>query len=463
MLYRPLSILSILLTLTAFCVPVASETTAFVGVNVIPMDTAGTLSDHTVIVEDGRIAAVGPRDSTPVPDGATRIEGAGKYLIPGLTDVHVHLPEKGFMSALLGEEVELQPIENMLYLYVAAGVTTVRVMSGFPALLELRDAIAKGEVLGPRLIVCTPMFDGAKPIWPAPFSRAISSADEARAAVIESKEMGYDMIKVYSALRRDAYDAMMEQADTSGLKVVGHVPVWVGLEHALASGQDEITHGEEYWRFTRDFSDEVVARFTKMTVDAGTWFSPTITTYQNIQDQIFDVEAVLNRPEVRYIDPVVRKFWAPPHNRYLGANEHPEKNAEAAKSFQPKLDFMRRLVKSLYEAGVPIVTGTDALNPMSMPGYAVHDELAELVGVGLPPWEALRASTVRPAEFMDASGEWGVVAVGRMADLVLLSANPLEDIGHVREIEGVMRRGRWLPRTEIQDQLDGFASQYAGE
>ncbi len=176
-----------------------------------------------------------------------------------------------------------------------------------------------------------------------------------------------------------------------------------------------------------------------------------------------DVNAVLNRPEIRYIDPVVRRWWAPPNNRYLGANERPELGARMAKRGERNLDFMRRLVKSMYEAGVPVVTGTDALNPMSMPGFAIHDELAELVGVGLPPWEALRASTVRPSEFMDTSGEWGTVTVGLWGDLVLLSADPLEDISNTREIEGVMRRGRWLPRTEIHEQLERFASQYAGQ
>ena len=182
MLSSRCSIASLLLALAAFCVPAASETTAFVGVNVIPMDAAGTLTDQTVIVEDGRIAAVGPRASTPVPDGASRIDGAGKYLIPGLTDVHVHIPTQGIMEALTGSDAALQPIENMLYLYVAAGVTTVRVMSGAPVFLEVRDAIARGEVLGPRLIVCTPMFDGPRPVWPAPLSRSISSAEEARVA-----------------------------------------------------------------------------------------------------------------------------------------------------------------------------------------------------------------------------------------------------------------------------------------
>jgi imidazolonepropionase-like amidohydrolase len=446
------------------CVSAVGETTAFVGVNVIPMSSAGILGDHTVIVDDVRIAAIGPRSSTSIPNGATHIDGKGKYLIPGLTDVHVHFLAPKSMEVITGEDgPKLKPIENTLYLYLAAGVTTVRVMAGFPELLEVRDAIARGEMLGPRLIVCTQAFDGPKPILGEFLGRAISSQEEARSAVQESKTAGYDLIKVYTLLARDSYDAMMEEAHKVGLKVVGHVPLAAGLEHALASGQAEITHGEEFWRFTRDYGDEVVKKYTKMAVDAGISFSPTISTYQNIQNQLLDIDSMLKRPDLQYIDPLVILFWAPPYNRYVRGNASQENLAKRARRFDPQLDFARRLVKSMHEAGVPIVTGTDALNPMSMPGFAVHDELAELVNAGLPPWEALRSSTARPAEFMEKSAEWGSITEGSTADLVLLSANPLDDIDNAKKIAGVMRQGQWLSRTEIDEQLEKFATEYANE
>jgi len=247
---------------------------------------------------------------------------------------------------------------------------------------------------------------------------------------------------------------MMEEANKVGLKVVGHVPVAVGLEHALESRQDEITHVEEYWRFTpNDYSDEVVARYTELTVAAGTWTLPTLSTYQNIIDQFLDVDAVLNRDEVRYIDPAIHAFWAPRTNRYVGANKNPEASAARVKSFEPVMDFARRLVKSLYEAGVPLMSGTDALNPMSMPGWALHEELVEFVNAGIPPLEALHAATQRTAQFMEESKEWGQIAPGRRADLVLLSANPLEDIANTQLIEGVMTRGHCLQAEEIQTRL----------
>ena len=329
------------------CQPLAAQATAFVGVDVISVEAGGVLEDQTVVVEEGRIVAVGSRASTAVPDDASEIDGSGKYLIAGLTDVHVHFPTNDFMSTLMGRDVEIQPLENMLFLFVANGVTTVRVMSGFPEILELRDRIERGEVLGPRLIVCTPMFDGIRPFWPAPLGRAIGSPEDARAAVRESKAMGYDLIKVYSLIRRDAYDAMMEEAKKVDLKVVGHVPGLVGLEHAFASGQHEITHVEEFWRFTRDYGDEVVARYTSMIADAGTWFSPTLSTYTNAAQQFEDMDAMLARDEMRYVDPVIVEWWAPPHNRFLGANDNPEQAARALASFAPQADFMMRLGEEL--------------------------------------------------------------------------------------------------------------------
>jgi imidazolonepropionase-like amidohydrolase len=440
------------------------ETTAFVGANVIPMNSEGVLRDHTVIVDGDRIKAIGPRSSTSIPDGATKIDSKGKYLIPGLTDVHVHFLAPKSMEVITGEDgPKLKPVENLLYLYLAAGVTTVRAMAGFPELLEVRDAIERGEMLGPRLIVCTQAFDGPKPLLGEYLGRAIASPDEARSAVRESKAAGYDLIKVYTMLGRDSYDAIMDEAGKAGLKVVGHVPLSVGLEHALASGQAEITHGEEFWRFTRDYDDAVVKKYTKMAADAGIWFSPTISTYRNIRDQMLDIDSMLDRPELKYIDPLIILFWAPPYNRYVRDNSDPEKTAKRARRFDPQLDFAERLVKSMHEAGVPIVTGTDALNPMSMPGYAVHDELEELVGAGLSDWEALRSSTIRPAEFMEQSAEWGSITEGGTADLVLLSANPIKNIRNVKKIEGVMRRGQWLSRGAIDRQLERFATEYAND
>jgi imidazolonepropionase-like amidohydrolase len=437
------------------CIPVNAEQTAFVGVNVLSIDAGEVLEDQTVVVQDGRIVAMGLRDSAAVPDDATEIDGTGKYLMPGLADMHVHLMNQEMITALTKKEGPIQPIENMLHLYLANGVTTVRVMAGYPELLELRDAIARGEVLGPRLIVTTPLLDGPKPIWPAPLSRSIPNADAARAVVQEAKRDGYDMIKVYTLLSRAAYDAIIEEAEKVNLKVVGHVPVLVGQERVFESGQAEITHAEEYWRFTRNYGDEVVDRFTAMTKESGMWFSPTLTTYR---DQMTDGETVMGRPENRYLEPRILEFWA---TRVPPASTNEKAQARWDQQVEVLGGFMRRLVKSLYDAGVPLMTGTDALNPMAVPGFSMHRELGEFVDAGISIQDSLRAATSGPAKFMEETDDWGTVAIGQRADLVLLNANPLEDIANTKKIEGVMVRGQWLMGEAMQQRLDEFADEYA--
>lgn len=434
-----------------WCNPVEAEGTAFIGVNVILADGDRVLEDYSVIVDEDRIAAMGPRASTPPPADATLIDGNGKYLIPGLADMHIHLANQEFMTALVGKDEPIQPIENMLYLYLANGVTTVRVMAGFPELLTLRDAIERGEVLGPRLILTTPMFDGPRPIWPAPLGRPITSPEAARNAVQESKKDGYDQIKVYTLLGLDEYNAVMEEARKLNLKVVGHVPVRVGLDRALESGQDEITHVEEYWRFTRDYSDEVVAQFTAKTARSGAWFSPTITTYR---DQMSDAETVMSRSENRYLDPPILEFWK---TRTPVVSMSEDAKRRRAEQVRILADFMERLLKGMYDAGVPLLVGTDALNPMAVPGFSLHRELAEFVNAGIPNHDALRAATAGPAEFMEETGEWGMVATERRADLVLLNANPLENIHNTKSIAGVMVRGQWLAGEAIQQRLEQLA------
>jgi len=433
--------------------PANAAQTAFVGVNVVSVENGAIVEDQTVIIEDGLITVMGPKESTSPAIDAKLIDGTGKFLMPGLADMHIHFLNQDFMNALLKKDDPIQPIENMLYLYLANGVTTVRVMAGFPEILELRDAIERGDVLGPRLIVTTPLLDGAKPIWFPPLGYPVTTADAARQTVQDAKKDGYDMIKVYTLLPRDAYDAIIDEAKKVGLKVVGHVPVAVGLEHALESGQNEITHAEEYWRFTRDYSDEVIGKFTSMTAKSGAWYSPTMTTYN---DQMSDGESVMNRPENRYLDPVILDFWktrVPPTMKTEKAKEMWAKRVNVLK------DFMFRLVKGMYDAGVPLMTGTDALNPMAMPGFALHRELALFVETGIPIADTLRAATTNPAKFMSESDEWGSIASGRRADLVLLNANPLEDIGNTKTIDGVMIRGQWLEDDTIQAQLNAFAKE----
>jgi hypothetical protein len=432
----------------------AGESFAFVHVNVIPMDRERVLMDQTVIVTDGRISKIGVAKKTKVPKGATEIDGAGQYLIPALADMHVHMigltwnimfpPQAQFTA----EDLDFNKI---LFPYVANGVATVEIMSALPDHLALRDQIARGEVLGPRLIL-SKMIDGPEKAFPEPIAVWVDDAASARQAVLDAKEAGYDRMKVYGFLNRESYDSILATAKEVGLPVDGHIPVELSVEHILGAGQNLIAHSEEVTRMAQgDYSPERIDYFAGIIAASETWVSPTLVTSRQIVAIFDDHEKELARPEMRYAQhPMLQGIWSFfLNNRYLPI---PEENRQGIRDgFE---QFGRPFTKALQDKGVKLLTGTDTLLPTLVPGFALHDELEELVGVGLSPYEALRASTTNPFEFLGELEDAGTVEVGKRADLVLLEQNPLEDITNSRKIAGVMIQGRWLSKNEIQERLD---------
>jgi len=436
------------------------ESIAFTNVNVIPMDKERVLQDQTVIVREGRISEIGPASSTKVPAGATKIDGTGQYLIPALADMHVHMlgdawnvmfpPEAQFTAADLD-------FSKFLFPYVANGVATVAVMSALPEHIALRDQIGRGEVLGPRLILGR-MIDGPEIAWPQPISTWVATAAEARQAVLDAKEAGYDRIKVYSFLNQESYDSIMATAEEIGMPVDGHIPMALSVEYILEAGQNLIAHAEEVMKHAKgNYEQERIDYFAKIIAESDTWITPTLITTRNILALFDDHEKELARPEVRYLQhPMHQGVWSYLiYNMYLPMPpEHRQKIRDGFELFQ------RPLTKALHDRGVKLMAGTDSLLPTLVPGFALHRELEELVGVGLTPYEALRASTTNPFEFLGELDDAGTVEVDKRADLVLLEANPLEDITNSRKIAGVMIQGRWLPKAELQEGLEELAAYY---
>lgn len=432
---------------------------AFVHVNVIPMNQERVLSDQTVIVRNGRISEIGPESSTEVPRGVFRIKKAGHYLIPGLSDMHVHLegqawnvmfpPERQFTTDDLD-------FSHLLFHYVANGVTTVQVMSALPEHIKLREQINRGEILGPRLILSR-MVDGPGRAWPPPISTWVKTPDEARQFVLDSKEAGYDSIKVYSFLSQECYDSILRTAKEVDIGVGGHIPVDLSVEYILEAGQDLIAHAEEVMKHAhRKYDEHQIEYLARIIAEKGTWITPTLITSRNILAVFDDFDKELRRPEVRYLHPMALGIWSFVNtNLYQGI---PEENQamirEGLESFQ------RPFIKALNDARGNIMTGTDALIPSTVPGFSIHDELEELVDVGLTPYEALRTSTTRTHEFLGELDDGGTVEVGKHADFVLLGKNPFEDIRNTRKITGVMIQGRWLSQTEIQKGLDAVLAFY---
>jgi len=449
--------------------PAAPPAIAFEHVHVVPMAQPAAkpstkneegggetgqrlLRDQTVIVREGRIAELGPASAVRVPEGAQRIDGAGRYLAPGLADMHVHTWDAGELA-----------------LFVAYGVTTVRNMFGSPIQLMWRAQIEEGKLFGPRLYTAGPIVDGEPPVWPG--SAVLVSAEEADALVLGQKQAGYDFLKAYARLERDPYDALVAAGKKHGLRVVGHVPDAVGIERALFAGQSTIEHLTGYVAASQTEDSPFLGRVGLLdeqqawdsvdpekldelvlaTRDAGAWNCPTLVVLQKwVQGE--EAERLMQRPEMRFVAPMTRSFWSPKNN-YL--SKMPE---DVLAEIRAADVHRKRLVGALHAAGARILLGTDMGNPFVVPGVAVHEELENLVDAGLSPYEALRAATSGAAECMGAGAEWGSVAVGSSADLVLLEADPLEDVRNARRIAGVMLRGRWHTAEELAQKLEALAA-----
>jgi len=452
-------------------------TTAFVDVNVVPMDAERVLERQTVLIEGDRIAAIGPSHEIAVPDGATRIDGRGRYLMPGLCDMHVHynaLASDSFGSGAASarpsdREVSFAP------LFIANGVTTVRNMWGGPRMLYVRDAINSGaDMLGPAIYTCGPLMDGNPPIWRG--SEVLETAEAAERSVAAQKEAGYDFLKVYNMLSTEVYDAIIAAAREHGMRVVGHVPGRVGLQHALDSGQVSIEHLNgylnalvaegsppmqasnmtEFFTYWAEHTDESkISAVARATVEAGVWNCVTMIVNSKHGPARFAFDEECERPELRYLSSAYIESWR------QTASAPIEDRVRAERAYRRAHELREQLVRELRDAGARLLLGGDTPNPFVIPGFSAHDELALLVQAGLTPYEAIRAGTSDAAEFLDARDEFGTVVPGLRADLVLCQANPLEDVSNVAKRVGVMLRGRWLSADALDAMLEDVATKAA--
>jgi len=414
--------------------PSPNGATAFVHANVVPMDADRVLRDQTVVVEAGRIRAIGPSASTAAPPGARRIDCAGGWLSPGLADMHVHVyaPEE-------------------LTLYAVNGVTTVLNLDGRPTHLAWRRRIAAGELLGPWIYSAGPMFNRPR------------SAEEAVAEVDRQSAAGYDVVKIYNQVSAAEYPALTAEAKKKGLVLVGHVAREPGFEATVAAGQS-IAHVEEflYTFFNPNKENDVahpldaalIPKAVALTKESGVSVIPTLIAFHNIVRQAEDVKAYLRDPNLQYLAPTMRAQLEPARNTY--ANRF---DAAIIPALGTDYEFQRRLVKALHAGGVPILTGTDA-SWLGVPGFCLHDEVAILQDLGFTPYDAIRAATVDPARLLRRQDDFGTIAPGRRADLILTRDNPLEDARRLREPEGVMVHGRWIDAAERRSLLAGVPASY---
>lgn len=428
---------------------------AFVGVNVVPMDSERVLENHTVVVQDGRITSVAPADEAQVPEGARRIEGEGRWLMPGLAEMHGHVPGPDDPAYA----------ENVLFLYVSNGVTTVRNMAGHASHLALRDRIEAGELTGPTLFAASP--------WLTPDTAGTPEA--AAQAVRDYQAEGFDLLKL-GTIGVEAYEAMAETAHAVGMPFGGHIPEEVGLVAALDARQTSIDHYDRYTEFLvpgdaetggtgpgffgsawvhlvdRDRIPEAVER----TLAAGTWNVPTLSLVEHLAVPE-PAEEMIRWPEMRYMPQDVLDGWVRSKGEFQAREDFQPDAAQAL------VELRQELTRALHAAGAPIALGSDAPQFFNVPGFSIHHELRMMVATGLTPYEVLATGTREPARYFGTAEDFGTVEPGRRADLILLEADPLDDVANVQRRAGVMVRGQWLPEEEIQARLEEIAAYVAGE
>jgi imidazolonepropionase-like amidohydrolase len=442
----------------------ASAPVLFRRVAVVPMTAERVDADRDVLVVDGRIARIARGGALPAPRGATEIDGRGRYLLPGLAEMHAHVPAPPPNADAVAAANARRYADDVLLLYAAHGITTIRGMLGHPWHLELRSALERGTTLGPRLYTAGPSLNGT------------STPDAATAArlVREQKAAGYDFLKLHPGLKRDVFDAIVATAREVGIPFEGHVSEDVGVPHALAARQRAIDHFDGYVQALLDPSclkgptsggffgiglvqcvDEArIPALVQRTREAGTWMAPTQALLE--QWALPPAPAALAaNPALRYVPPEVLAQW---ERMRTGTLALQGVDAERARRF---VELRRTLLREMHRAGVPVLLASDAPQVFNVPGDSAHHELELYVAAGLTPYEALRTGTVEAARYFGAGERRGTVEPGRDADLVLLSANPLLDVAATRRIEGAMIAGRWLPRAELDTELDALAARVA--
>ncbi len=427
-------------------VSVGADTTVFVNVNIVPMTTEVVLSAQTVIVARGKIANIGPVESVPIPEDAQIVDGTDRFLMPGLAEMHAHVT--GTRPA---------EIDRLFTLFVANGITTIRGMLGQYSHLDLRARLETGEVFGPRFITSGPSLNG----------RSVSSAADAARQVREQHAAGYDFIKVHPGLTAEEFAALAATANELGMPYAGHVPVAAGVREALRSHMATIDHLDGYFvallppdshgsggfggffdvMLARELDSEKIAALAAATAMAGTWNVPTQVLVEQMVDGT-SVTDLRNRSEMRYVPESTVNDWVVAKERQLAERGFDPETAALA------IDLRRRLILALHDSGAGLLLGSDAPQIFNVPGFSAHRELDVLVAAGLTPYEALQTGTSAVAKFLGSNT--GVVAVGKEADLILLDANPLEDIRNSRRIHGVMLRGQWLPASELEQRLAAY-------
>lgn len=462
-------IIALAFVMFALAAAASAQTTAFINVNVVPMDRERVLQNQTVIVRNGTVAEIGDARKVKVPKNAMRIDAKGKYLIPGLVDMHTHLLSDG-------DEYPDSIAEDELKVMVANGVTTIRFMIGTPEQLILRQRSAKGEIIAPTIYSASPHLTGRE----QGNNFVVNMPDEAREAVRKSKAAGYDFIKVTTFVKAEVYEAAVDEAVKQNIRVVGHADSrFVGVERAWKAKQ-QIEHLDGYmemllrddapmkgsvsdlymsdpknWESIDYIDEEKIAAVARKTVDANPFVNPTQHFFKNSFGSPRSEESIRAQPDFRFYPEKVQKQWFDFYKRSRMMNQV---------SWERKAKWIatrNKMIKAIYDAGGKLMAGSDTPEFLWLYGFALHHELKALRDAGISNYAALAAGTRNAHEFFGTLDKIGTIEKGKRADFILLDANPLDDISNTGRRAGVMLKGKYYEQAELNRWLDDIAPKIA--
>lgn len=443
-----LLILFILLTSSSFAQELVSNRQreiVFRGVNVIPMDRERIIENQTVVVRNGKITAMGNAAAVKFGNGALVVDAKGKYLTPGWAEIHAHVPPID----------DIEPMKDVLMLYLTNGITTIRGMLGHPKHLELRSKINSGEILGPHFYATGPSFSG----------QSVKTAERGAEMVREQKAAGYDYLKLHPGLTNQTFPAIAKTAQEVGIPFVGHVSFNVGVWRAIDARYSSIDHLDGFIEAITPRSDTLAEQETGL---FGSWIAyradaslipKLVSGLREKRIRVVPTQALAERwlsplpaeeftddPEMKYMKPQEVQNWVNAKNTYTSNPNFSKEHAEKL------VQIRRKLIYECQKNGVELLLGSDAPQVFNVPGFSIHHEMKYMVDAGLTPYETLRTGTVNVAAYLNKPDS-GVIRPGNVSDLVLLSGNPLSDISQTRNIEGVMIGINWLPKDYIQKEL----------
>jgi len=436
-------IISILLSCSER-IDIYDDDTIIKNVSIISIHDAA-LQIEDVLVRNGKIHYIGKLNKN---NNATSIDGSKKYLMPGLTEMHAHIP--------VAENGNDTLVRETLFLYLSQGVTTIRGMLGDPYHLDLKQMAIEGNILSPRIYTSSPSLNGT----------SIPTKDEAIQKITQYQKEGYDFLKIHPGISLDVWQAVESTAKEVGIPFSGHVPIDVGIQRALDAQYATIDHLDGYieglvpasknvnpnangffgYQFTTELDLTLINALVEKTIKQNVAIVPTQTLFTRWFSPE-DPAKMMLEPEMKYMPSKTRFSWRQNKERLIGDKSY---NTQQWQSF---INARIALLQEMDKQGVIFLLGSDAPQVMNVPGFSIHHEMKSMAEAGISNQKIIMSGTSQPAAFFNAVEEYGQIKEGLAADFVLLNANPLDDISNAQEIEGVMVRGEWLSKKLIKDKL----------